>query len=223
MSIETARRPSRPGKAGRAARPGRTAPGWPPTSPGDQPGAPGNPSSKDSADDHHDGRRGRRPGGRPAPSPREGDVTCPQCGTREWDFTGPGRAQCASGHEWDQAPAWPGTFARPGFPGDTNDPERFPEEGSERASDPCAGTRPPRHPGRRAARRRVLAPGRRAPYPRGVTARATGCGSRPCPGRGPHACGARDSRPGIMVWPAGTSSISGSIGVTTGGLHDHGA
>jgi hypothetical protein len=58
-------------------------------------------------------------------------MTCPKCGTRQWDFTGPGRAKCANGHEWDQAPDMPGTFVRPGFPGDVNDPERFPEGGSE--------------------------------------------------------------------------------------------
>lgn len=68
-----------------------------------------------------------------ATPPHEGGqtdyVTCPQCGTGDWDFTAPGRAQCASGHEWDQAPdpAFPGTFVRPGYPGDVNDPERYPD------------------------------------------------------------------------------------------------
>jgi hypothetical protein len=51
---------------------------------------------------------------------------CPECGTYEWDFTDDNRAQCQNGHEWDQAPDIPGTFVRPGFPGDINDPERFP-------------------------------------------------------------------------------------------------
>lgn len=58
------------------------------------------------------------------------DVTCPKCGTEEWDFTGqtPDRAQCVNCHEWDQAPDIPGTFVRPGYPGDVNDPERYPDE-----------------------------------------------------------------------------------------------
>jgi hypothetical protein len=56
------------------------------------------------------------------------DVNCPECGTEDWDFASDGRAQCANGHEWDQAPdpAFPGTFMRPWFPGDVNDPDRFP-------------------------------------------------------------------------------------------------
>jgi hypothetical protein len=52
---------------------------------------------------------------------------CPQC-PADWDFTGPGRAGCANGHQWDQAPDLPGTFTRPGWPGDHNDPERFPDD-----------------------------------------------------------------------------------------------
>jgi hypothetical protein len=63
-------------------------------------------------------------------------ITCPQCGTGEWDFTSPGTARCANGHEWAQAPACPGTFVRPGHPGDTNDPERYPEDDDHDADDP---------------------------------------------------------------------------------------
>ena len=52
---------------------------------------------------------------------------CPECGAM-WDFIDMGRAECENGHQWDQAPHFPGTYVRPGFPGDTNDPERFPAD-----------------------------------------------------------------------------------------------
>ena len=60
-------------------------------------------------------------------------ATCPKCGTGDWDFTAPGLARCANGHEWEQAPdpEFPGTFVRPGFPGDVNDPERFPDDADD--------------------------------------------------------------------------------------------
>ena len=82
------------------------------------------------------------------------DVTCRECGTEDWDFIAPGLAQCANGHEWDQAadPAFPGTFVRPGFPGDVNDPDRYPA-GEEVGDDEGAGeyragaAQTPRSPG----------------------------------------------------------------------------
>jgi hypothetical protein len=52
---------------------------------------------------------------------------CPACGSDDWDFTVNDRARCVNGHQWDQAPELEGTFVRPGYPGDMNDPERFPD------------------------------------------------------------------------------------------------
>lgn len=53
-------------------------------------------------------------------------VSCPECGTPDWEFTGDGQPECVNGHIWNQVPEIPGTFVRPGYPGDMNDPERFP-------------------------------------------------------------------------------------------------
>jgi hypothetical protein len=61
-------------------------------------------------------------------------VTCPECGTDQWDFTGPCSAECVNGHRWDEGPAIPGTLVRPGYPGDINDPERYPDDDGEEAS-----------------------------------------------------------------------------------------
>jgi hypothetical protein len=55
---------------------------------------------------------------------------CTQCGA-SWDFTGPGRARCENGHEWDDEPAFPGTLVRVGHLGDVNDPERYPDNAAE--------------------------------------------------------------------------------------------
>lgn len=61
-------------------------------------------------------------------------ITCPRCGSEDWDFEALGKARCGSGHTWDQAPAYPGTFVRPGHPGDMNDIERWPGADPEDAT-----------------------------------------------------------------------------------------
>jgi len=69
--------------------------------------------------------------GGPEPDSQD-NIGCPQCGTCDWDYPGlPPRAVCAAGHAFNRAADLPGTAIRPGYPGDVNDPERWPDDNAE--------------------------------------------------------------------------------------------